>query len=59
MKIKINENQIGLLYRKSKFVKLLYAGTYHCFANDKVELLSINQHISSMYCSLEKLIKFH
>lgn len=58
MKITINENQIGLLYRKSKFIKLLYTGTYRFFANDKVELLSINQPISSQYCSLEKLIQF-
>ena len=46
MKIVINENQKGLLFKNGKYSKKLNAGKYHIFGDSRVDILEF-KHFES------------
>lgn len=56
MKITVNENQKGLLFKNGKFVKLLSAGRYFATKSRKIEVLDIDSPITSENAPLETLL---
>ncbi len=57
MKIIINENQRGLLFKKGKFIKMLEAGRYYTFGSREIKIMELNQPVTTVDCSLETLLK--
>jgi len=55
-KIVINENQKGLLFRSGRFTKLLGAGKYCVFGDREIEVVSLDQELSSPRCELDTLL---
>ena len=57
MKVIINENQKGFLFKNNKFTRLLESGNHHIFGNNDIEVVSLDQPIHSENCSLDILLK--
>jgi len=57
MRIVINENERGLLFKDGRFVKVLDAGKHPFFGTVQVEVLKLDQSIASKSCSLEILLQ--
>ncbi len=57
MRIVINENERGLLFKDGKFVKVLDAGKHSFYGTVQVEVLKLDQSIASKSCSLEILLQ--
>lgn len=57
MKIVVNENEKGFLFKNGRFVKLLDAGKYHIFGNNAVEKVLTKEMVHSEKCTLEQLLK--
>ena len=55
-KVIVHENQKALLLRNGRFVKLLSAGKYHLFGDRQIELLPLDQALTSEFCPLETLL---
>lgn len=55
-KIIINDNQKGLLFKNGKYIRLLDAGKYHLFGDSQVEVLPLDQPLSSDLCELDTLL---
>lgn len=56
MKIIINENQKGFLFKNGKYVKMLDAGKYHTLRGKEIEISELDQSIVSDRCSLDTLL---
>lgn len=56
MKKIINENERGFLFKNGKFVKVLGAGKYHTFGSNTIEVVSLEDSITSQNCSLDVLL---
>ena len=56
-KIIITEKQRGLLFKNGKFIKMLDAGKYWLMGGKLVDLLSLDQQITSNRCTLETLLQ--
>ena len=56
-KIIITEKQRGLLFKNGKFIKMLEAGKYWLMGGKLVDLLSLDQQITSNRCTLETLLQ--
>lgn len=54
-KVIINENQRGFLFKNGKFIKLLGAGKYYIFGDKEIEVVSLDEPLSSEKCSLDML----
>ena len=50
MRIIIQENQRGLLFKNGKFVKLLEAGRYFIFGTQNMEIVKMDQQLTSETC---------
>ena len=57
MKTVINENQVGLLFQNGVLKKILSAGKYITFGGKTIEVLPIDEEISSKKCSLKKILE--
>ncbi|WP_395014021.1 SPFH domain-containing protein [Robinsoniella peoriensis] len=57
MRIIIQENQRGLLFKNGKFVKLLEAGRYFIFGTQNMEIVQLDQPLTSETCSPEVLLR--
>lgn len=57
MKVIINENQRGLLFKDGKFIKVLECGKHRIWGENKVETIEMEQPLASVNCSLEILLK--
>lgn len=57
MKTIINENQRGLLFKNGQFIKPLNPGRYNSRFHKTIEVLSVNEPISSSYATLDTLLK--
>lgn len=57
MKTIINENQRGLLFKNGQFIKMLKPGKYHTFINSDIEIISLDEAITSSNASLDILLK--
>ena len=57
MKVIINENEKGLLFKNGKFVKILSAGKY-CDWGKTIEILPASEKIESDFASVENLLKY-
>ncbi len=55
-KIIINENQKGFLFKNGKFVKLLDAGKHYCFGGREIEIVNLNDALTSFKCTLDTLL---
>lgn len=55
-KIVINENQVGLLFKNGRYIKLLEAGKYYLTRGSEVELSSLDQPLSCSRCALDTLL---
>lgn len=56
MKIIINENQKGFLFKNGKYVKMLDAGKYHTLRGKEIEISEPDRSIVSDRCSLDTLL---
>ncbi len=56
-KVLIHENQRGLLFKNGKYIKLLSPGRYFTYGGRKIEVLHINQAMTSEYCTVETLLQ--
>ena len=56
MKVIINENQKGFLFKNNKYTRLLESGNHHIFGNNDIEVVSLDQPIHSENCSLDILL---
>lgn len=56
-KVVINENERGLLFINGRFTKVLNAGKYYVFGGREIEVVSLEDEISSKKCSLEILLE--
>ncbi|WP_426350258.1 slipin family protein [Alloiococcus sp. CFN-8] len=57
MKIIINENQRGLLFKKGKFIKMLEAGSYYTFGSREIKIMELDEPVTTVDCSLDTLLK--
>lgn len=57
MKTVINENQRGFLFKNGKFVRMLGAGKYHALGGKRIEVVSMEEPLSSQFCALDTLFK--
>ena len=55
-KVLVHDNQRGLLFRSGRFVKLLPPGRYRTFGDNRVEVLELEDPLSSEMCPLETLL---
>ena len=55
-KMVIHENQKGFLFKNGKYRKLLDAGKYHLFGGKEIEIVGLDQPITSGKCALETLL---
>ena len=56
MKIIINENMKGLLFKNGQFIKLLGAGKYRTWSGKVIEAVSLDAPLESDHCPLEVLL---
>lgn len=56
MKIIINENMKGLLFKNGQFIKLLGAGKYRTWGGKAIESVSLDAPLESDHCPLEVLL---
>ncbi|MHB1153799.1 MAG: slipin family protein [Eubacteriales bacterium] len=56
MRTIINENQRGLLFKNGKFIKMLDSGKHYTFGGKNIEIINLDQPLTSGTCSLEVLI---
>ena len=52
----IQDNQRGLLIKHGRFMRLLEPGKYRLFGDTRVEVLELNQPLTSDSCTLETLL---
>ena len=52
----IQDNQRGLLIKHGRFMRLLEPGKYRLFGDTRVEVLELNQPLTSGSCTLETLL---
>ncbi len=57
MKVIINENERGLLYKNGKLVKLLDSGKYYAGINSRIEKYITANYISKPGCNIDALMK--
>lgn len=56
MKIIINENQKGFLFKNGKYVKMLNAGKYSTFGGKEIEISELDRYVVSERCTLDTLL---
>lgn len=56
-KIIINENQRGFLFKNGRYVKMLAAGKYYTFGGKEIEIVNLDQPITSSKCTLDTFLK--
>ena len=56
MKIIVNENEKGLLFKNGRFIRILDAGKYICLGGKKIEKLPLNAPVVSSTAALETLM---
>lgn len=56
-KVIINDNERGFLFKDGKFIKVLKAGKYYTYGDRFIEVVSVEEPVSSDYCSLNTLLE--
>ena len=56
-KVIINDNERGFLFKDGKFIKVLKAGKYYTRGDRFIEVVSVEEPVSSDYCSLNTLLE--
>ena len=54
--VMIQENQKGLLFRNGKYLRAVGAGKYYLFGGRNMEVLEVEEPLSSRRCRLEQLL---
>ena len=57
MKIVINENQMGLVFRNGKYIKTVGAGKYRAWGGKMIEVFDCGQIIDCRNCPLDILLE--
>ena len=57
MKTLVKQNQVGLLFKKGRFIKFVKAGLYHHFPSTFIEVINLNAEISSKYISKRDILE--
>lgn len=55
-KIIINENQRGFMFKNGKYIKMLTAGKYYVTGGKEIDVLNLDQPISSTKCALDTIL---
>ncbi len=55
-KVIINENQKGFLFKSGRYIKLLHAGKHFIWGDTNIEIVSLEEPVSSGRCALDTLL---